>query len=396
MQFTIKSLAADATVAISSLQASDAADARRLALSQGLDVLSVVPASWLSRLSKPQPGGKFPLLLFSQELLQLLNSGVSLVEAIETLAEKEPRPAVRHVLQGLIGSLRQGKPFSAALEDAPHAFEPLYIAAVRASEHTSGLSESLARYVTYATQLATLRGRLVSAAIYPVILVAVSSLVILFLMGYVVPRFAHIYEDMGGELPFMSRLLLNGGLLLEEYWYAVLMLLVGAALVLVAGGARLAGKRLLGLLWRIPAVGERLRVYQLARLYRTLGMLLRGGIAIVPALDMVTGLLSTSLQPRLVEASRNVREGQAISDSFEVSGLTTAVSLRMLRVGERAGNMGEMMERAAAFHDDEMARWAEWLTRLLGPLLMLGMGLVIGTVVVLMYMPIFQLAESVK
>ena len=396
MEFIVKSLQPDAAVAISRLQAANEGEARAQAEGLGLDVLSVAPASWLSRLSKPQGGAKFPLLLFSQELLQLLNSGVSLVEAIETLAEKEARPAVRDVLQGIIGSLRQGKPFSAALEEAPQAFEALYVASVRASEHTSGLSESLSRYVTYATQLETLRGRLVSAAIYPVILVAVSSLVILFLMGYVVPRFAHIYEDMGGELPLMSRLLLQSGLLLEQYWYVVALALGATVLVLLAGGARLAGRRLLGLLWRIPAVGERMRVYQLARLYRTLGMLLRGGIAIVPALEMVTGLLSTSLQPRLVEASRSVREGQAISHAFEGSGLTTAVSLRMLRVGERTGNMGEMMERAAAFHDDEMARWAEWVTRLLGPLLMLLMGLVIGTVVVLMYMPIFQLAESVK
>jgi general secretion pathway protein F len=396
MEFIVKSLQPDAAVAISRLQAANEGEARAQAEGLGLDVLSLAPASWLSRLSKPQGGAKFPLLLFSQELLQLLNSGVSLVEAIETLAEKEARPAVRDVLQGIIGNLRQGKPFSAALEEAPQAFEALYVASVRASEHTSGLSESLARYVTYATQLETLRGRLVSAAIYPVILVAVSSLVILFLMGYVVPRFAHIYEDMGGELPLMSRLLLQSGLLLEQYWYGVALALGATVLVLLAGGARLAGRRLLGLLWRIPALGERMRVYQLARLYRTLGMLLRGGIAIVPALEMVTGLLSTSLQPRLVEASRSVREGQAISHAFEGSGLTTAVSLRMLRVGERAGNMGEMMERAAAFHDDEMARWAEWVTRLLGPLLMLLMGLVIGTVVVLMYMPIFQLAESVK
>ena len=132
------------------------------------------------------------------------------------------------------------------------------------------------------------------------------------------------------------------------------------------------------------------------RLYRSLGMLLRGGVAIVPALDMVAGLLSAGLQPRLLDATRSVRDGQPLSHALEHSGLTTAVSLRMLRVGERAGNMGEMMERAAAFHDEEMARWAEWITRLLGPLLMLVMGLVIGTVVVLMFMPIFQLAESVR
>jgi general secretion pathway protein F len=139
-----------------------------------------------------------------------------------------------------------------------------------------------------------------------------------------------------------------------------------------------------------------MRVFQMARLYRTLGMLLRGGIAIVPALDMVSGLLSPALQPRLVAATSRIREGLPMSQAFESQGLSTAVSLRMLRVGERTGNMGDMMERAAAFHDEELSRWAEWATRLLGPALMLIMGLVIGAIVVLMYLPIFQLAESVQ
>jgi general secretion pathway protein F len=396
MEYIVKTMGSGAVIATQRLQAADVADATRQAQTQGGEVLSVAPASWTSRFGTLQSSAKFPLLLFSQELLSLLNSGVSLLEAVETLAEKEARPGVRNVLQNMIASLRQGKPFSAALESHPNAFPQLYVASVRASEHTSGLGESLSRYIAYAGQLETLRGRLVSAAIYPVILVSVSCLVILFLMGYVVPRFAHIYEDMGGNLPLMSRLLLQGGLLLEQYWYVLLAGLAGLALVLVAGGARIFGRHVMASLWRIPAVGERMRVYQLARVYRTLGMLLRGGIAIVPALEMVTGLLSSALQPRLYEASRNVREGESISHAFETSGLTTAVALRMLRVGERAGTMGEMMERAAAFHDEEMARWAEWITRLLGPVLMLLMGLVIGLVVVLMYMPIFQLAESVR
>lgn len=395
MEFVVKSLQANATVAIRRLQAHDASDARRQADALGLQVLSVAPASLLSRLQAPR-NTAFPLLLFSQELLSLLQSGVSLMEAIETLAEKESRPAVRDVLQGLVASLRQGQSFSTALENAPAVFSPLYVASVRASEQTSGLAESLQRYVAYAQQLETLRERLVSAAIYPVILVAVSTLVILFLMGYVVPRFAHIYEDMGGDLPLMSRLLLQGGLLLEQYWSGLLAVLAAVAVGLVGGGARMAGKHVMAWLWRIPALGERMRIYQLARLYRSLGMLLRGGVAVVPALDMVQGLLSAALQARLLDATRAIRNGQPLSQSLEQGGLTTPVSLRMLRVGERAGNMGEMMERAAAFHDEEMARWAEWLTRILGPLLMLIMGLVIGTVVVLMYMPIFQLAESVR
>lgn len=386
---------ADTGVATTLLRASSAAEAQLQAQGQGHAVLSVVPAPLLSRLRAPRIA-KFPLLLFSQELLSLLDSGITIVEAIETLAEKESNPGVCLVLNAIVSALREGRPFSATLEDLPQTFPPLYVATVRASERTSGLSEALGRYIAYATQLENLRGQLVSAAIYPVLLVGVSGLVILFLMGYVVPRFSHIYEDMGGDLPLLSRLLLQWGLVVEHYW--TLMLAGAGALVVaaVAGGGRAVGQRLLRLMWRIPAVGERMRVFELARLYRTLGMLLRGGIAIVPALDMVVGLLSSALQTRLAEATQSIREGNSISHAFEAGGLTTAVAMRMLRVGERAGNMGEMLERAAAFHDGEMARWAEWVTRLLGPMLMLFMGLVIGAIVVLMYLPIFQLAESVR
>lgn len=395
MQYVVKILKADRGIGLTLLEAASPADARAQAVAQGHSVLSIAPASLLKRLSTPGQA-RFPLLLFNQELLSLLDSGITIVEAIETLAEKENRPAVRAVLQRIVFALREGRPLSTTLESIPQAFPPLYVATVRASERTSSLSEALGRYIAYARQVETLRGQLVSAAIYPALLVGVSLLVILFLMAYVVPRFSHIYEDMGGDLPLMSRLLLQWGVLVEQYWPGLLGLLALLALGAVQGGGRWAAQRLMQWLWRFPALGERMRVFQLARLYRTLGMLLRGGIAIVPALEMASGLLSAALQARLAHAMQAIREGNTISHAFEADGLTTAVALRMLRVGERAGNMGDMMERIAAFHDEEMARWAEWATKLLGPVLMLLMGLLIGAIVVLMYLPIFQLAESIR
>jgi general secretion pathway protein F len=395
MQFNVKTLRAGTGVGVTVLEAADAGDAARLAALQGHVVLQVVPMPWWQRLRTPG-SAHFPVLLFSRELLSLLEAGITIVEAIETLAEKEPRAEVRRVLDAIVAGLRDGRSFSSTLEDQSRHFPALYVATVRASERTSSLGEALGRYVAYATQLDVLRGRLVSAAIYPVLLIAVSSLVIVFLMAYVVPRFSHIYEDMGSELPWMSRVLVVWGNALEHYWPVMAGVLAMAAIVLLQGGARALSRVLGRLVWRLPAVGERMRVYQLARLYRTLGMLSRGGIAIVPALDMVTGLLSVTLQARLLAARRMVSEGQALSDALERSGLTTAVANRMLRVGERAGNIGEMMERVAVFHDEEMARWADWATRLIGPVLMLLMGLLIGGIVVLMYLPIFQLAESVQ
>ena len=395
MQFQVKTLSAANAVASVRIEAKDALDAERQLAARGYTVLSTRPVSALGAL-KGGGSSKFPLLLFNQELLSLLDSGISIVEAIETLAEKENRPAVRAVLDGFVLQLREGKTFSAALEAASPPFAPLYVATVRASERTSGLSEALGRYISYASQLETVRGKLVSAAIYPAMLVGVSVLVLLFLMGFVVPRFAHIYEDMGGDLPYFSQVLLWVGLGVERYWPLVLAGLAAAVVALLNGAGNSAGRLVVRQLWRIPAIGERMRVFQLARLFRTLGMLQRGGISIIPALEMVSGMLSANLQPRLDAARKNVREGQPLSTAFEAQGLTTPVAVRMLRVGERAGNMGEMMERIAAFHDEEIARWADWATRLIGPVLMLVMGLFIGAIVVLMYLPIFQLADSIQ
>ena len=394
MEYLIKALQPGGGLTRLTLDASDSADAARRAEALGCTVLSVSQAALGLNFGRRKD---FPLLLFAQELLALLRSGISILEAIEALREKELRPSVRGVLDGIHDALRQGKTLSSALEESAATFPALFIAAIRASERTSSLDEALSRYAAYATQLDALRGRLMSAALYPVLLMVVGGLVILFLMGFVVPRFAHIYQDFGGELPLVSRLLLEWGGFVESAWPLLLAATGAGVAALVSRQGRAAAGRLAErLAWRIPALGERLRVFQLARLYRTLGMLLRGGIPSPPSMKMVSGLLTARLAAALERARTKVTEGIPLSVAFEHEGLSTPVSLRMLRVGERAGNMGEMMERAAGFHDEEMARWADWATRLFGPALMLIMGLVIGVIVVFMYLPIFQLAESIR
>jgi general secretion pathway protein F len=151
-----------------------------------------------------------------------------------------------------------------------------------------------------------------------------------------------------------------------------------------------------GMLMKISVVRERARIFQLARLYRTLSMLLRGGIPVLQALDMVSGLLSADLRAQMHLASKKIREGLPLSRAMEEHGLTTPVAMRLLRVGERSGRMGEMMGRIASFHDEDMARWVDWFTRLFEPLLMALIGIVIGGIVILMYMPIFELAGSIQ
>jgi general secretion pathway protein F len=149
-------------------------------------------------------------------------------------------------------------------------------------------------------------------------------------------------------------------------------------------------------LWKLPLIGERMQIYQLSRFYRTIGMLLRGGMPLVAALEAGAELLHPVLRQRLAVASRTIGEGQSISQSMDRNGLTTPVAMRMLVVRERSGNMGEMMDRIAMFHDEEISRWVDWFTRLFEPILMAFIGLVIGAIVILMYMPIFELAGSLQ
>ena len=390
MRYRVKAIAQGANVIETEVEASNEAEARHLADARGLTVLA---------LSVARAGGrraKFPLLLFNQELLALLSAGIPLAEAIDALAEKENRPAVSGVLDNIRRALREGRPLSAALEGAPRAFPDLYVAMIRAAERTSDLEPAVARYIAYRQQVDALRDKLLSAAIYPALLVAVGGLVVLFLLGYVVPSFSHIYEDVGGDLPFLSRLLLEWGQFAEgnvlAVGAAVLVLGVGVVALLRQPSTAAAVGRLM---WRAPVIGERLRVFQLARFYRTLGMLLAGGIPAVTALGMVAGLLTPSLRDALDRAIARIREGAGFASTLAAQGLATPVALRMLQVGERAGNLGEMLTRAAEFHEADTARQVEWLTRLFGPLLMLFIGVAIGLIVVLMYLPIFQLAESI-
>ncbi|MDD4882087.1 MAG: type II secretion system F family protein [Gallionellaceae bacterium] len=395
MLFDVKTLSAGRRVRLK-LDAADAADASEQARLQGLTVLDVRPAGNIGRLNLGQRG-HFPLSLFSKELHALLGSGLSLVESLQTLEEKESRPETRKVLAGVLKRLYDGESFSVAAGHFPDAFPPLYVATVRASERTGDLPQALSRYVAYQGQVEQVRKKVVASSVYPVLLVVLGGLVALFLLGYVTPRFAALYEDNLDRLPWASRLLMYWGRFVASHLAESVLLLLGGLTALgyvaILPGVR---ARLGRLAWRLPSLGERLRIFQLTRFYRTVGMLLSGGIPVVTALDMAAGLLHPELRVRLAAASVDIREGKSISQAMESADLTTPVALRMLRVGEKSGRMGEMMEAVAAFHDEETSRFVDWFTRLFEPILMAVIGLIIGLIVVLLYLPIFELAGSLE
>ena len=391
MNYQVKAVRGREMVLLS-ISAMHEEDALSQAQSRGYTPISAVAQHATKGSSK-----KFPLILFSQELHALLEAGLNLVEAIETLAVKDDRSNGKSILDNLLQSLYQGHTFSASLEQQPQAFPMLFVATVKASEKTGDLPEALSRYIAYELQIGLLKKKIISASIYPILLMSVGGLVILFLLGFVVPKFSRIYEGTGGELPFLSQVLLAWGVFLENHGLAMMMVSIGMiASLFVAFSQPSVRKWLAQQFWKIPALGDRLRIYQLARFYRTLGMLLKGGTPILLALQSVSGLLDSALQNSMKRASVAINEGLPISEALDKTGLTTPVAVRMLAVGERGGNIGDMMERIAGFYDEELSRWIDWFTRLFEPILMLMIGLVIGVVVLLLYMPIFELAGNIQ
>lgn len=394
MRYEVKAVLAEQGTVRLELDANSEEEARQQVIAQGGMVLSIrrnVTGLSIRRKSN------FPLVHFSNELLSLLTAGLSLVESIETLVEKEHDASNRKVIRDMLARLYEGVTFSRALEECPQVFPALYIATVRASERTGDLPEALTRFINYQTQMDSVRKKLVGASIYPVLLLVIGLLVSLFLLVFVVPKFSAIYDDVGTDLPWLSVLLIKWGQFVHERgWELAIFVVIVLSIGVYAVTRPTFSAYAMRFLWRIPSIGEYMRVYQLARFYKTLGMLQRGGIPITQALKMVSSLLQPHFRPRVEAAVQHIREGKTISSAMEIEGLTTAVGNRMLRVGERTGLMGDMMERIGSFHDEEIARWVEWTTKLIEPILMAVIGIVIGGIIVLMYLPIFELAGSIN
>ena len=396
MQFKIKAARSGEGMVYVDIDANSREDAMRQAAERGLTVLSMRGNN--AFIKRPKLfNSRFSLSLFSQELLALLDAGLPQVEALETILEKELRKNNRALMESVIATLYEGKSLSMALEQFPNEFPLLYVAMIRSSEKTGNITDSLTRYISYQAQVDVIRKKVTSASIYPVFLLGAGSLVTLFLMLYVVPKFGLIYQDLGHDLPFFSRLIMQWGQLLANHKpqvFSVLAMLVVAIYYAITHNATRAWA--FKKIKKIPNIGKRIQIYQLARFYRTFGMLLKGGVPVVPALEMVSGLLQADFRKHLTNAIGSIREGKPASESLEKFGLTTPIAARLIRVGERTGRLDEMADRIATLYDDDMARWIDWFIKLFEPILMAFIGLIIGMIVIMMYFPIFELAGSIQ
>jgi general secretion pathway protein F len=393
MQYQLRVTKASSAPSQIALDAASELEARQRAEQQGYTVLRV--ANQANKISFGAE--RFPLVLFCQELRVLLEAGLPLPDSLDTLIEKETRVETRSTIVKLLAAVREGQQLSEAMSHLPSAFPALFVATVKSAETTGNLPEALSRYALYLEQIDVLKKRIVSASIYPALVLTFGFLVLVFLMAYVVPRFSKIYDSHVSNLSFTTKLLLQAGKFSQDYGLIILVLLFGLVALLVSlfSQPKIRGK-FFDAFWRLPYLGEKARIYHLSRLYRTFSMLLRSGIPVVTGLGMVNSLLGAGLQANLTRAKRLISEGQSFSEAFEMCGLTTPVAGRLFRVGERTGKLETMMERAAVFHEEQMLRWVDAFTKLFEPLLMAVIGVVIGGIVLMMYLPIFELASGLQ
>lgn len=371
-------------------------EAQQRAQQEGFTVLSAVTGGgWRVRRVANGTGAAAALPIFVEQLHSLLNAGLSLIEALQTL-QRGARGPWKAVLDRVVLQLRQGRKLSEALSSDP-AFPPLLVALVRSAEVTSELPSAFARYLDHHRRVSELRHRLSSVAVYPLLLSGVGTLVIVFLLLVVMPRFARVFEGMQGELPWSAQAMVAWAHLLQDHGplvFSLVGVLVGAAVAVCAWpvARQAAWGRLLAWRW----LQARLRTYFLARWYRTSGLLVEGGIPLPQSVEMASELLPLALRPSGEAVVRAMRDGLAPAAAYVNAGMTTPVAEQLLLASERTGDMASALGRIAGFHEAEVSRGLEKAMRVFEPLVMVVIGVGVGVVVVLMYLPIFELASAIQ
>jgi general secretion pathway protein F len=338
------------------------------------------------------------LALLTRQLATLNKAGLPLVECLGTLIDQVERATLKRVLSHVRQQVREGRSLADALQAHPRVFSSIYVNMVRAGEESGTLETVLARLADYSEAQARLLRTVQSALTYPLLMVAVASAILIFLLAYVVPQVTRIFSETGQTLPLVTRMLIGLSSFLADYWWVFLVVCAGGVL----GCARLL-RTPQGREWydrfllRLPWIGRLLQRLSVARMARTLGTLLASGVPLLSALDIVTHLVQNTLLRRALEEARaGVQEGESLAAPLKRSGLFPALLIQMIAVGERSGELEGLLAHAAEAYDEEVATSLSRLTSLLEPLTILVMGGVVLFIVLAILLPIFELNQLVR
>jgi type IV pilus assembly protein PilC len=336
-------------------------------------------------------------LVFNQEFVALVKAGLPILRAWDLLIERTRRPVFLTILQTIREDIRNGVSLSDALARHPQIFPELYVATIKAGEYSGNLTEVLQRYIAYLKLMIALKQKITKAMAYPSFLVLTGIAVVGFLLTYVLPTFSVIYGD-NKNLPAPTLALMSAVTILKAnvLWFACLFagIIVSARLWLRTPAGRALWDRLA---LRLPVVGDLLVKHHTIQLTRTLATIFAGGVPLLEALRIIAeGESNRYLAAGLKDAIEQVRGGVRLAAALQHSGVLPRMAVEMIAVGEETGSLDTMLRDIAEFHENELDQRLSQLTTWIEPALLLIMGVIVGGIVIIMYLPVFEMAGSVQ
>ncbi|MDQ6964888.1 MAG: type II secretion system F family protein [Mariprofundales bacterium] len=333
--------------------------------------------------------------IFFRQLSTMLNAGLPVVQGF-TLAEKgAENPAMLNLLTAVRETLEAGAPLAEAFRKHPDEFDNLTCALIEAGEAGGILDTLLLRLCDYKEKAIALKGKIKSALVYPISIIVISFIVTAILMIFVVPVFASMFSDMGGELPMPTQVVMNISDLFVAYWYLV----VGAPIALVLGIKKIYSTekgryQIDKLMLKLPVIGDVLQKAAVARFCRTFSTLTTAGVPILDCLDTTAEISGNMvLEEIILSCKGSIEQGSTLSGPLEQSGIFPIMVTQMIAIGEEAGALETMMAKIADFYEEEVDTAVDGMTALMEPAIMAFLGVFIGGLVIAMYLPIFKMAS---
>jgi len=361
----------------------------------GYYVYSVKQRGLLASAGKTKKVKLETFLIFNQQFLTLIRAGLPILSALDLLARRQKQEHFRAQLEDVAGRVRNGESLSGAFE-AQGSYPPVYTTTLLAGERSGNLEEVLQRYLDFQRVSLTFRKKLMASLIYPAVLIVMVVLLFIFLITFVVPRFAELYDQLGTKLPAMTTFLLALGRDAQHYGLYVLAALAIAGFLFsrwikTDSGAAAVDRVRIGL----PVFGSVWLKYQVGLFSRTLSTLLKGGLPLVPSLETAARSIGSRQVSNAVLASvETVREGKGLSTSLERTKVFPELATEMIEVGESTGALPQMLNSVAEFFEEDVETNLTAAMSLIDPAILVVMGIVVITILIALYMPIFNLSGA--
>jgi type IV pilus assembly protein PilC len=338
------------------------------------------------------------LAVFSRQFATMVNSGLPILRGLAILAEQTDSKELARVLEAVRSDVEQGASLSAAMQKHPKVFNDLYIAMIKSGETGGVLDDVLLRLASLLENEVHLRQKIKSAMTYPIAVVALVVLIMSAMLLFVVPQFKNIYAQLGGTLPLPTRVLLAMSDAMKKYWYVFILLAIAGRFLFRRYKRTAAGREMVDTLkLKVPVFGSLFHKTALSRFSSTLGMLLRSGVPILQALDIVTDTVNNRVIAKAVaDVQSSVREGESIAKPLSKHAIFPPMVVQMLAVGEETGQIDTMLDKVATFYDQEVEASVDALTSLIEPLLIAIIGAAVGAAVIALYMPMFNIIKLIQ